>query len=240
MANWFEFAGVRSTDLGVCVREFPDIVLPEERAEFLTVAGRSGYLTQMEGDAVYSDLSLSIDCILASASNVDAVSAWLRTKGSGRLILGNMPDRYYIARSVNQIDLKRLMRGRAHRTFAAVFRCQPYRYMNPPVAALALTNGGTIENPGNIDAEPVVALTGSGDITLTIGSKTLEISGLSGGITVDVALGVAYATGVTPLVPLTGSVGRDGWPFTIPPGEHAVGWTGSVASAQIEPRWRCV
>lgn len=141
MANWFSFAGVTSTGKGVYVQDFPPATLPEERAEFVDVPGRSGSLTVLEGDAVYDDIILTINCYVRDLSQLDAISAWLR--GSGELVLGNMPDRYYVARCVNQIEIAKLLRASGHRTFAAVFRCQPYRYAYPaaaPIAYLPLTN----------------------------------------------------------------------------------------------------
>ena len=233
MADYFDFAGVRSTDLGVYVTEYPPITLPEERADFKPVPGKSGSLTITEGDAVYDDIVLGVNCIVRDVTQIDAIAAWLR--GSGALVLGNMPTRYYSARAVNQIELAKVMRGHAHRTFAATFRCKPYRYLYPATSPITITTSpGSVTNSGNVDAEPLIVVTGSGDITLTIGAKTLTITGLASAITIDVAAGLAYNGAVN----LSASVSRVGWPLTIPPGVNAVSWTGAVTSVVITPAWR--
>lgn len=234
MADWFDFAGVRSTTHGVYVQEFPPATIPEERAKFEPIPGRSGSLTLLEGDAVYDDIVLSIDCFVRDLSKLDQISAWLR--GRGALVLGNMPDRYYDARCVNQIEMAKILRGRNHRTFPAVFRCKPYRYVYSAPATITKTvSGQTITNPGNVDAEPLIVVTGSGDVTLTIGAKTVQIAGLASKITIDVAAGLAYNGEIN----LTGSLTGD-WPMTIPPGNSTVSWTGSVTKVEITPGWRYI
>ncbi len=232
MADWFDFNGTRSTALGVYVAEYPPVTLPEERVEFKQPLGRSGSLALLEGDAVYNDVVLSIDCFVRDLSKIDQIAAWLR--GRGALVLGNADNRYYDARCVNQLELAKIMRGHAHRSFAAVFRCQPYRYAYPAPATITKTvSGQTITNSGNVDAEPLIVVTGSGDVTLTIGAKTVQIAGLASKITIDVAAGLAYNGAVN----LTGSLTGD-WPLTIPPGINAVSWVGDVTKIEITPAWR--
>ena len=234
MAYWFDFAGVRSTTHGVIVQEFPPVTLPEERVKFEPVPGRSGNLTLLEGENVYEDLILSVECYVRDLTKLDQISAWLR--GRGALVLGNMPDRYYDARCVNQIELAKVLRGRQHRTFTAVFRCKPFRYVYPAPATITKTvSGQIITNPGTTDAEPYIVVTGSGDVTLTIGEKTVQIAALTSEITIDVAAGLAYNDAIN----LTGSLTGD-WPMTIPPGNSAVSWTGAVTKVEITPGWRYI
>lgn len=236
MTSWFSFAGVVSASLGVIVQELPPLTLSEERVEFKPVLGKSGSYTMLDGDNVYEDIVQPVKCCLTDAAYQEQVIAWLR--GRGGLILGNMPNRYYDARCINQLELKQVLRNNPHRSFSAVFRCKPYRYHYPAIAPYALANGGTITNPGTIDAEPMIVITGSGNIALTLGDKVIEISGLTGSITIDTAYGIVYRTGSNPLQGLFGSVSSEDWPFTLPPGDTVVGWTGTVTGVTLEPNWR--
>ena len=238
MADWFRFAGVKSTDLGVRVNSFPPIAVPEERATFKTVQGKSGSLTILEGDDVYEDVVLPLTCFVDDLTYLNQITRWLR--GSGELILGNEPNQYYKARSINQIDLQKIIIDLEYRSFNAMFRCKPYKYVYPHPAEITLTNGGPpLVNPGNIDAEPIFKIVGTGDIELTIGSKVIEITDLNGAITIDTDLGSAYDTTNSSIL-LTSKVGREGWPFKLAPGSHSVSWTttGSVSSVKVEPNWR--
>lgn len=238
MADWFDFAGVRSTSRGVYVQEYPPVTLPEERAEFKPVPGRSGALTLLEGDGVYEDIILSMECFVRDLTQLDAMGAWLR--GRGALVLGNMPNRYYNARCVNQVELAKVLRGREHRTFAAVFRCKPFRYIYPAPTPITLISGSNLTNPGNVDAEPVITLTGSGVVTLAIGEKSVDIAlpATATTIIIDVPAGFAYsADGATNM---TGLLTTDDWPLTIPPGASAVAITGAVSDASLLPNWRYI
>ena len=52
MMDWFEWNGVRCTQYGIHVLEQPPVTIPSERVAFTDVPGRSGSLTQLEGDDV--------------------------------------------------------------------------------------------------------------------------------------------------------------------------------------------
>ena len=48
MKDWFEWNDVRCTEYGIHVLEQPPLTLPNERATFVDVPGRSGSLTVLE------------------------------------------------------------------------------------------------------------------------------------------------------------------------------------------------
>jgi phage-related protein len=122
-------------------------------------------------------------------------------------------------------------------TLIVAFACQPYRYLYPALASLTYTTSpGTITNTGTASAEPVITVTGSGDIALTIGSRIINIAALASSITIDCAAGMA-TNGSTDL---TSTVTFDAFPFTVMPGESAVSWTGSVTSVVITRPWRYI
>lgn len=230
MPNWFQFKNTRSSTLGIYVSEFPPITLPEERVEFVEVPGRSGSLAVLEGDNIYEDITLPVECFVRDMSRINEIGAWLR--GSGDLVLGNMPGYSYKARVVNQIAFDKLMRGRENRTLSVVFRCAPFRYQYPAATPISLTSSGSIHNPGTLPSEPVITVRGSGDIDLTIAGQLLELNAVSGSITVDVPIRLAYSNGQNQSYKLTGQ-----WPL-LPVGNIPISWTGSVSSVEITPNWR--
>ena len=93
MKNWFDFNGARCTTYGIHVSEQPPITIPEERATFTDVPGRSGSLTQLEADDVYNDLTLASTCFIESTANIDTVIAYL--KGGGKVTFANRQGGYY-------------------------------------------------------------------------------------------------------------------------------------------------
>lgn len=232
MADWFDFKGVRSSTHGIHVTEFPPIPLAEERVTFKAIPGRSGALTLTEGDGIYEDVTLKIGCYVGDTAQITAIAAWLT--GSGDLILGNRPDRRYVARAINQIDLEKVMRGRSARTFEAVFRCHPLPYLYPAAADIEITGGtGTFTSPATEISLPLITLRGTGDMNLIVNGRTVLLDDVEGSIVIDCEAKLAYKGAALQCgkVTLMG-----GWP-QITPGVNSVSYTGATGCV-IAPRYR--
>ena len=230
MNDWFEWNGVRSTEYGVHVLEQPVLTLPNERATFVDVPGRSGSLTVLEGESVYDDLVLTAQCIVENTERYEEIAAFL--KGSGRVTFANRPEGYYEARIVNQIPFEKILRGNPHRSFAMNFSCKPFWYAES-VPTITVTKSGTfVTNPGNIYAEPKITVVGSGSITLMVALTIVELEGIAGNITLNSALQEAYSGTTSMNSAMSGE-----FPILYP-GANAISWTGNVSKVVIEPRWR--
>ncbi len=232
MAGWFRFKDVRSTDYGAYVSEYPAATIPEERVEFKPVPGRSGELTQLEGDAVYEDIILAFACYLADLSQRDLISAWLR--GRGELELGNHPGRCYRARAVSQIELKKILRGRDARSFDAVFRCKPFQYEVDP-EPYRFTRPTTIANEGTLPASPILRVQGTGNVVLTVGARSVALDNMAGTVTIDCEAMTAYHAGDTEArVSIT--LLDKGWPV-LGLGDTRISWSGDVRLITMDANW---
>ena len=89
-----------------------------------------------------------------------------------------------------------------------------------------------MQNPGNVPAEPIITVIGSGEITLIVDMTIVELSDVNGEITIDSVLQEAYS-GMTPM---NGCMSGD-FP-TLPPGNSTISWTGNVTFLKVEPNWR--
>ena len=229
MNDWFEWNGVRCTEYGIHVTEQPSIIRPSERVTFTNVPGRNGALTTLEGDDVYDDFILPISCTVSDISRLPDICAWL--KGAGTLKLAARSGGFYYARLANQIELSKVLRNHENRVFTLNFRCKPFLYMDQ-VEPITLTASGTfITNPGNVFSEPVITVTGSGEVTLIVGMTIVELE-LTESITIDTPLMEAY-TGTT-----SANSAMSGDFPTLLHGTNAVSWSGNVTSVVIEPHWR--
>lgn len=206
------------------------LTLPNERATFVDVPGRSGSLTVLEGDAVYDDLVLTAQCMVENLERYEEIASYLR--GSGRVTFANRPEGYYEARIVNQIPFEKILRGNPHRSFAVNFRCKPFWYAESAPAITVAQSGSFVTNPGNVYAEPVITVYGSGSITLMVGMSIADLSGIAGSITLDTPLMEAYS-GVTSM----NSAMNGEFPVLLP-GANAISWTGNVSRVVVEPHWR--
>lgn len=230
MNDWFEWNEVRCTEYGIHVLEQPVLTLPNERVTFVDVPGRSGSLTVLEGDAVYDDLVLTAQCMVENLERYEEIASYLR--GSGHVTFANRPEGYYEARIVNQIPFEKILRGNPHRTFTVNFRCKPFWYAESAPAITVTQSSSFVTNPGNVYAEPVITVYGSGTITLMVGMSIADLSGIAGSITLDTPLMEAYS-GVTSM----NSAMSGEFPVLLP-GVNAISWTGNVSKVVIEPHWR--
>ena len=230
MNDWFEFNGLRCTAFGIHVSEQPPITLPSERVSFTDVPGRSGSLTTLEGDYVYEDLLLTVTCFVKDIERIDEIASYL--KGSGTVTFANRQGGFYYGRIVNQIPFEKILRGNPHRSFSVNFRCKPFFYLNDVQPITLTSSGAFITNPGRVPSEPVVTVTGSGEITLMVGMSIVELSDMNGSITLDSELQEAY-NGMTSL---NNRMSGD-FPVLLP-GQNAVSWTGNVTKVEVRPNWR--
>ena len=229
MMDWFEWNGVRCTQYGIHVLEQPPVTIPSERVTFTDVPGRSGSLTQLEGDDVYDDMVLTVTCLIADPSRIPEIVAWLR--GSGTVTFANRQGGFYHARVVNQIPFEKILRGNPHRSFAINFRCKPFWYLSD-VEPITLTTSGTfITNPGSVASEPVMTVYGSGEITLMVGMTITELE-ITDKITLDTPLMEAYSGSTSMNSCMSGD-----FPSLLP-GKNAVSWSGNVSRVEIQPNWR--
>lgn len=230
MTDWFEWNGRKCTELGIHVEEQPPITLPAERATFTNIPGRSGSLTVLEGDDVYDDLQLSCKCFIASTEHLNEIAAWLR--GGGTVTFANRPGGFYYARITNQIPFEKILRGNPHLSFSVNFRCKPYFYLDDGEDITVTSTGTFLTNPGAFASEPVITVNGSGDISLLVGMSIVELTDVSGSITLDTPLQEAYKNN-------TGMNDHMDGDFPIlPSGRFAVSWNGNVTSVVITPNWR--
>lgn len=236
------FDDVTGASMNVKLISVNSIPRAEMKAQALDIPGRSGYLTTT--DTAYKSITIKATLRLKSNANRNEVSAWLT--GQGDLRFTKYPTYMWKATVIKGFEFapmlpqpfknNTIMPGLDE--FTVQFLCQPYRYVYPPVT-LAQTNATTVTtmtvtNPGSVEAEPLIVIEGSGDVTLTVGSNVLEISDMDTGITIDTEARLAY-NGDTNMTPnLNGD-----WPI-IPTGATTISWTGegSITTISIQPNWR--
>lgn len=236
MNNWFEWNGVKCTEFGIYVTEQPPLTVPQERVTFTNVPGRSGSLTTLEGEYVYEDMVLTVTCVISDSSRIPEIAGWLR--GSGTVAFANREGGFYYARVTNQIPFEKILRGNPHKLFTVNFRCKPFWYeADVPVKNIQAASGSTsgyvtMINPGNVPSEPVITVTGTGEITLFVDMTIIELSGIDGEITIDSPLQEAYSG----VASMNNCMSGD-FPI-IPPGESMISWSGNVTHLRIQPNWR--
>lgn len=228
------FNGVNGDSLGCIVEHYPDRAFPERLVESVRVPGRNGNLTRKQG---YGNVALSYDVYFSGEMSgmqtvADAVAAWLLSpSGYSRLEDSYDPNVYRMAQYVGPVDVRNYINKFGRVTLA--FDAMPQRWLKSGETATAYTDGDTITNPTTEVALPLIQLTGSGDITISLGGASLAIEGLNGNMTIDCETQNCY-DGATNL---NGIVTRvNGFPSLVP-GANTLSVTGTVSALTITPHW---
>nr|DAE07881.1 MAG TPA: distal tail protein [Siphoviridae sp. ct7xv9] len=111
---------------------------------------------------------------------------------------------------------------------------QPFRYQKS-ADPVVLTASGTINNLGTIYSEPIIEIEGDGDISLTIGRKTMYLA-IKTKATIDCRQGKQNIYNATGAVQNT--LRKRGGFLEIPTGKVGVSFTGTVRKITIRPNWR--
>lgn len=232
--NHFVFKGISSADYGVIVEQPPEIQIGAMRYETQKVIGSAKLLHFTEGEDAIEPVDFELECALVCPDErrIDALCAWLR--GGGDLVVPGDAGHYYKAWIKSQIDLRKVLRMRRDRRFSIQFEREGFRYHYPEAAPFAVSDPGWIANPGTAGAEPLIRLTGSGDVSLMLGESTLLIDGIVDHVMIDCAAQMVYRAEAN----WGAKVTRLGaWP-TIPAAGCMVNWEGNVTGLEIAPRWR--
>jgi len=125
----FKFGENHSDDFKIVMKSINRPILgnmiPRENESY----GRDGF-TDYENNRV-SKRIISVYCTFEASSindlrnSIRNVSKWLYSKNAEKLIFDDEPDKYYLARIYNQIDLESFTR---YGIFKIVFECQPWAF----------------------------------------------------------------------------------------------------------------
>ena len=179
MQSYFIWNGIDSRAMGVITRRHAPLIRPEERVEHVQIPGRSGDLTETEGENIYNSYIQTISFSVTDGSRVRDVFRWLR--GSGTVTFSSDPDKEQDARVIGAVTLERVSRNLDRWAGQAQFYCQPLKKRIYNIAE-TLTAAGTIRNNGDVDAYPVIlAYPGAeSSMTITVNGESFVITNIRG------------------------------------------------------------
>ena len=230
MKYWFKWNGVSSTTKGIMLQEMPVIIRPEERINHVTIPGRAGELTLTEGDDIYNSYIQTIHMAIDSENDVKAAEQWLR--GSGYVEFCSQSGKRQQARVINSLEFRKHSKNSAWWEGDVQFYCHPLKEDATATPTEVTSSGTTVSNPGDVVSRPLITVTGSGNVTITIGGKTISITGMESGWKVDSDLQWILEGNTPQQGVYTGE-------FPVfNPGNNTVAWTGSITKLTIDGRWR--
>lgn len=228
--HYFLWNGTDSREKNIRVPNRIQITRPEERVEHITIPGRSGDLTQTEGNDIYNSYIQTIDISIDGLENVHAAEEWL--KGAGTVTFDNQPELEQDARIYGSIELNKHSRNVDRWKGTVQFYCDPVKRNRNEQTITVTTSGTSISNPGDMTAFPKIEITGSGLVTVKIGGKTLTIPDCVSGWVVD-SENEWILQGNTPQE----RVCSGDFPV-LEKGTNTITFTGSITKLLITPRFR--
>ena len=169
--------GVTSKTInGLLISNLPAISKPMIRTNTETIDGRDGDITTTLG---YSAYDKTFDIGLHGEYNVDDVIKYFDS--CGEVIFSNEPDKYYRFAIYNQIDFSKLLRLKKA---SVTMHVQPFKYDANEAEKTFATGTFSVRNIGNIYSKPVLTITGTGAVTVTLNNTQILTLALGTGKTI--------------------------------------------------------
>lgn len=168
--NWLTFGGVSSADYGIYITGEGVYNAPERAVELTQIPGRNGAIPIDLGrweniEVVYPASTGTMSQADFRTALSDFRNAIASQRGYQRLEDTYHPDEYRMGLFVNGLEVEPTAQGRAGE-FDLVFNCKPQRFLTSGETAVAVANGGSIDNPTELPASPMLEITGYGDIAI--------------------------------------------------------------------------
>ena len=211
--------------LGIIINKMPPISKPQRRIEKITIPGKNGVLYQ--DDKSYEPIIAQIACTIIEKKFINVIKQWLN--GEGKFILSTMPDRYYNARIINQIDYTDI--ARKIYEFPLQIELQPISYGVKEKELNIKKESQIIITDSTYLIKPYIKIEGKGDITLTVNNKSVILKNITDYIELDCELEEAYKD----IENCNNKINCIEFP-TLMPGKNDISFLGNVSNIQIKYR----
>lgn len=177
MQSFFIWKNVDSRSMGITLESPVPIIWPPERVGHVGIPGRSGDLTDLEGEAVYNSYIQTATIQIRGGYRSRDVKKWLT--GSGYVTFSGEPDRRQMARVINAVTLTRHSRNLDIWVGDVQFYCQPLKESLSSVPVTISASGSAVENRGDVPTRPKIT------INAAAAGSTLVVSDGTNSLTVD-------------------------------------------------------
>lgn len=236
MRNYIILNGISSeTITGLLIQTLPPISKPKQRVNIEEIDGRDGDIVTYLGYGAY-DKEFKIG--LYGNYDVDEVIKYFNS--SGTVTFSNEEDKYYNYQILDQIDFERLLR---FKEATVRMHIQPFKYSNVEAKkTFTITNQTSINirNNGNYISKPVLTITGTGTINLSLNNEQLFVIDL-GETSTTIVLDINNMNAYNPTTnaymnrAVTGNYNN----FVLNIGTNTISWSGTITQISVEnySRW---
>lgn len=203
-------------------QEYDRQSIPGKSGDFLLRMNRFPNVEHVYAGIVYTDY----------ASNISAFKgALLSQNGYQRLEDSFHTDEFYLASYQEVLEIEKSKDGSIGR-FEIVFDRKPQRFLKSGETVTTLTASGTINNPTQFDAKPLLRVYGAG--TVGIAGNSILITSADTYTDIDCEIMEAYKGTLS----RNGSVQVQGYDFPVlHPGSNGITLGSGITRVEITPRW---
>lgn len=241
--NSFTFDGQNSLDSGIYITGEAVFNAPERVVEMISVPGRNGALAIDQGRFENIEVTYPAGCFASNMTDYADKVSQFRNILASRYIYKRLTDTYHpdefrlgLYRSGLEVDS---VRYNTAGEFDITFDCKPQRWLVNGETSQTFTGSGTITNPTLFPSRPLLAVTGSG--ILTLGSQTMTIiarSSSSSVIYIDCETQESWEVVSSAKVSRNDYIQNAGESFPVlSAGSNTVGLGSGITRVVITPRW---
>ena len=216
-------------NLGFALVGRPSIASAEKKYETTEVEGRDGSLTRFLG---YEDLKFSLNFNILFQSDIKQKLREIKgvLAQASTLSFDDSPNFFYKIKQAQISETESVIK--ASGVFSVDFVAEPFEYQKTSLTAYT-TKPINLTNQTTTTALPIIKVTGTGTVVLSVNGVGITLTGLTSSITLDSELQEAY-TGLT--TNMNSSMNGEFPVLKI--GSNTITWTGTVTKVEIDPRWR--
>ena len=221
-------SAVTSTSLGLRLTAPVAIPASVRAVDDIEVEGRAGTLTRFTG---WEDTEIELELAVPIRGGLDQYRRATHELTNAQTIALTVEPG--ISRKVKHCEVSELRRELSGwGLFTARLTCQPFTYLTKGLKPVTMSESGTITNPGLLDADPIITVTGTGMLSLTINARVYHVNSPAGSVTLDSARLVAHVSGRVQTDALS-----EAFP-TFKPGVNRITLGAGISQVAIVPNWR--
>ena len=221
-------SAVTSASLGLRLTAPVAIPAAVRAVNDIEIEGRAGTLTRFIG---WEDTELELELAVPIRDGLHQYrKAAHELTGASTIALTAEPGVYRKVKHCKVSELRRELSGWGF--FTARLNCQPFTYLTEGLKPLIMSESGTITNPGLLDADPIITVTGTGMLSLTVNKTVHQVNSPAGSVTLDSARLVAHAHGKVQTDALS-----EAFPV-LKPGVNRITLGAGISKIVITPNWR--
>jgi len=225
----FTFRGVHSSEFkGMVVKTINNPLLPPKRVQRANVMGYNGEYLFEDG---YNNKVLEFRCSLAKGTikerrqRAREIALWLSS--SGDLKLDHESSKTYkVVKTVSDVALAI---EQAWDEFSITFETEPFQYGGLKTLSFENPTSVVLNNAGTIDAEIIISVSGTGNVTITCGTSSFTLTGMTGKLNVDSRRMLVYTDSMT-----NGILKHSGDFIRLSPGNNTIDVSGSVSNITVK------